>query len=48
MLIGIDANEANLTAQRVGVNQYAFELLEALYASKTKHKFVIYLKNPPP
>ncbi len=47
MLIGIDANEANLTAQRVGVNQYAFELLEALYASKTKHKFVIYLKNPP-
>ena len=47
MLIGIDANEANLTARRVGVNQYAFELLKAMHALKTKHKFVIYLKNPP-
>lgn len=47
MLIGIDANEANLTAQRVGVNQYAFELLWALSRLKTKHQFVIYLKNPP-
>ena len=46
MLIGIDANEANLTAQRVGVNQYAFELLKAIHTLKTKHKFIIYLKNP--
>ena len=47
MLIGIDANEANLTAQRVGVNQYAFELLKAIHSLNTKHKFVIYLKDPP-
>lgn len=47
MLIGIDANEANLTAQRVGVNQYAFELLKALAALKTKHTFAVYLKTSP-
>lgn len=47
MLIGIDANEANLTAQRVGVNQYAFELLKALHATKTSHQFVVYLKTKP-
>ncbi len=47
MLIGIDANEANLTRQRVGVNQYAFFLLHALSKIKTEHKFVVYLKSPP-
>lgn len=47
MLIGIDANEANLTRQRVGVNQYAFSLLHALCNLKTHHQFVIYLKNSP-
>lgn len=47
MLIGIDANEANLTSRRVGVNQYAFDLLTALSRLKTKHKFLIFLKNPP-
>ncbi len=47
MLVGIDANEANLTTQRVGINQYAFELLKSLYGLKTNHTFVIYLKNPP-
>lgn len=46
MLIGIDANEANLTTHRVGVNQYAFNLLHALYNLKTPHEFVIYLKTP--
>lgn len=46
MLIGIDANEANLTSNRVGINQYAFDLLHALYNLKTDHQFVIYLKNP--
>ena len=46
MIIGIDANEANLTTQRVGINQYAFELLKALYGLKTNPTFVIYLKNP--
>lgn len=47
MLIGVDANEANLTRTRVGVNQYAFDLLHALYHQKTPHHFVIYLKTPP-
>ncbi len=47
MIIGIDANEANLTKNRVGVNQYAFSLLHALVNLKTEHKFVVYLKNPP-
>lgn len=46
MIIGIDANEANLTSQRVGVNQYAFGLLHALYRQKTDHRFIIYLKTP--
>ena len=46
-IIGIDANEANLTTQRVGINQYAFELVKALYQLKTKHQFVIYLKTKP-
>lgn len=45
MIIGIDANEANLTDKRVGVNQYAFELLWAIYRQKTDHKFIIYLKS---
>ena len=47
MLIGIDANEANLTPNRVGINEYAFNLLWAIYQLKTEHKFVIYLKTPP-
>lgn len=47
MLIGIDANEANLTSNRVGINQYAFELLHALYNLETPHIFVIYLKSKP-
>ncbi len=46
MLIGIDGNEANIK-NRVGVNQYAFDLLHALYNSKPPHHFLIYLKNPP-
>lgn len=47
MLIGIDANEANLTQNRVGINQYAFNLLHALYKLSSPHQFVIYLKTPP-
>lgn len=47
MLIGIDANEANLTQNRVGVNQYAFYLLHALKSLASPHRFVIYLKNRP-
>ncbi|TSC88371.1 MAG: hypothetical protein G01um101416_39 [Microgenomates group bacterium Gr01-1014_16] len=46
MLIGIDANEANLTRNRVGINQYAFGLLHAIYQLPTPHAFVIYLKTP--
>lgn len=47
MLIGIDANEANLTKDRVGINEYAYNLLWAIYNLKIDHKFVIYLKTKP-
>ena len=46
MLIGVDVNEANI-AQRVGSNQYAFELLKALYELKNPHQWVIYLRDKP-
>lgn len=48
MVIGIDGNEANLE-HRVGVNQYAFELLHALYRlpEAKVHDFIIYLKDKP-
>jgi glycosyltransferase involved in cell wall biosynthesis len=47
MLIGIDANEANLTSRRVGINQFAFGLLHALHDLPSSHQFLIYLKTPP-
>lgn len=48
MIIGIDGNEANVK-NRVGVNQYAAELLNALYnlPQAKKDQWVVYLKNPP-
>lgn len=50
MLIGIDGNEANVSA-KVGVHQYAFEILWSIYKLqndwKNEHKVVVYLKNPP-
>lgn len=50
MLIGVDGNEANIK-NRVGVNQYGFDLLCSIYKLqdmwKDRVKFVIYLKNPP-
>ncbi len=50
MIIGIDGNEANVE-MRVGVHQYSFEILWALYrlqnSQKYKHRFVIYLKKRP-
>lgn len=46
MLIGIDGNEANIE-NRVGVNQYAYELLWALSKLKTEHSFTVYLSNEP-
>lgn len=50
MIIGIDGNEANIE-NRVGVNQYAYNLLCALSKlqdkKEIKHKFIVYLKNRP-
>jgi glycosyltransferase involved in cell wall biosynthesis len=50
MIIGIDGNEANLK-NRVGVNQYAFEILWGIAKQykdwSKKHRVIVYLKNPP-
>lgn len=50
MIIGIDGNEAN-QKDRVGVNQYGFELIRALYKLqddwKNKHRIIVYLKEKP-
>ena len=50
MIVGIDGNEANIE-ERVGVNQYAFNLLWGIYKLqgqwKNKHKFIVYLKEKP-
>jgi len=44
--IGIDGNEANLKT-RVGVGQYAYNLLRQLYLLDTKNNYHIYLKDKP-
>ncbi len=44
--IGIDANEANQNI-RVGVGQYAYNLLLELEKLDKKNNYLIYLKNPP-
>jgi glycosyltransferase involved in cell wall biosynthesis len=46
MIIGIDGNEAN-TTNKVGVGQYALQLITQLSKIDTKNKYIIYLKNPP-
>jgi glycosyltransferase involved in cell wall biosynthesis len=49
MLIGIDGNEANIK-NRVGVNTYAFEILQNLYLLEDiskEHRFVVFLKDKP-
>jgi glycosyltransferase involved in cell wall biosynthesis len=50
MLIGIDGNEANIE-KRVGVNQYAYEILCGIAKLqdewKNKHEFIVYLKEKP-
>jgi len=50
MIIGIDGNEANIK-NRVGVNQYAFELLCYIYKnlknSPKKHRVIVFLKEAP-
>src|SRR5579872_2047992 len=49
MIIGIDGNEANVQ-KRVGISEYAFELLMQFSSAKFKDqsaKFVVYLKDKP-
>ena len=50
MIIGIDANEANVT-DRVGISEYAYQVLTKFYefrkGGNNSHSFVIYLKSPP-
>jgi glycosyltransferase involved in cell wall biosynthesis len=49
MIIGIDGNEANVE-KRVGISEYAFQLLTQFSSAKFKAqniKFVIYLKDDP-
>jgi len=50
MIIGIDGNEANVL-NRVGVNQYGFELLWGIYKLqdewKNEHKIIVFLKKEP-
>lgn len=46
MLIGIDANEANV-ADRVGSNQFAYQILSQLYYQDKTNQYLIYLKNKP-
>jgi len=50
MIIGIDGNEANI-ARRVGVNQYAFNLLQNISLLQDElssgDQFIVYLKEKP-
>jgi len=46
MLIGIDANEANV-ANRVGSNKFACQVLKQLYSQDKHNNYRIYLKNKP-
>lgn len=50
MIVGIDGNEANIE-KRVGVNQYAYEILWGIAKLqdewKNKHRFIVYLKEKP-
>jgi len=46
MIIGIDGNEANIK-NRVGVGQYAFNLLKSIYLLDQKNQYIIYLKDQP-
>jgi glycosyltransferase involved in cell wall biosynthesis len=50
MIIGIDGNEANIE-KRVGVNQYAFEILKNIHKLqeewKNKHNVIVYLSSKP-
>ena len=50
IIIGIDGNEANIE-ERVGVHQYAYEILWAIYNLRKNqpinYRFIIYLKERP-
>ncbi len=46
MIIGLDANEANL-ANRVGSNQFAYQILLELHKQDKKNTYFIYLKRHP-
>jgi len=46
MFIGIDGNEANIIT-RVGVGQFAFNILHQLHQQDKTNHYFIYLKNPP-
>jgi len=46
MIIGIDGNEANQQT-RVGVGQFAFEVIKHLYLLDKKNQYRIYLKDKP-
>lgn len=46
MIIGIDGNEANVK-NRVGVGQYAFNLITQLNKLDKNNQYIVYLKNRP-
>lgn len=46
MIIGIDGNEAN-EKNRVGIGQFAFNILSCLEKIDSKNSYFIYLKEPP-
>lgn len=46
MLIGIDGNEANIK-NRVGVGQYAFNLICSLHKLDKQNSYIVYLKEQP-
>lgn len=46
MIIGIDGNEANLE-RRVGIGQYAFNILKNLSEIDTQNQYFIFLKSAP-
>lgn len=46
MIIGIDGNEANIQ-NKVGVGQYAFQLIWHIYNLDNQNQYIIYLKDQP-
>ena len=46
MLIGFDANEANIK-ERVGCNEFAFQVLQQLFKQGNNHHWTIYLSSAP-